>query len=175
MCEQPQLTLLCTLYCLGVRRQTAHLLPARFISISVPACHKGKPHTRTGFATAVPQAFTHDSEVASVAAGGLLLAGPYALLDAFQCVGQGVIRGAGRQSLGAVVALGSYYGITLPCELSSVLYSVCCRVCCRVLLSCAAAAMCAFRELPCVGALVTCFGKCHDQQQMHNPLHDLCV
>ena len=58
--------------------------------------------------------FTHDPDVASVCSDGLVLAGSYALLDAFQCVGQGVIRGAGKQSLGAVVAMACYYGITLP-------------------------------------------------------------
>ncbi len=63
---------------------------------------------------AVYQAYSHDASVVSTAAHDLLVVAAYVVLDAFQCVGQGVLRGGGKQTIGAVVGLACYYGVTLP-------------------------------------------------------------
>lgn len=44
----------------------------------------------------------------------LPLVAVYVLLDAFQCNVQGVLRGSGRQGLGALIALFGFYFVTLP-------------------------------------------------------------
>ena len=58
--------------------------------------------------------FSHDAGVQDTTRAALDLAALYAVLDGFQCVGQGVLRGGGKQAIGAIVAVCCYYGLTLP-------------------------------------------------------------
>lgn len=44
----------------------------------------------------------------------LPIVGAYVVLDSFQCMIQGVLRGSGKQSLGAIVAMVGFYVVTLP-------------------------------------------------------------
>jgi MATE family multidrug resistance protein len=62
----------------------------------------------------IPQAFSHNHAVVEETARAELVIAGYVVLDAFQTVGQGVLRGAGKQAIGAFVSLVSYYGVTIP-------------------------------------------------------------
>jgi multidrug resistance protein, MATE family len=62
----------------------------------------------------VKQAFTQDADVILACGRVLPLIAAYVVLDSFQCSVQGVLRGSGRQVLGAAVALVGFYCVTLP-------------------------------------------------------------
>lgn len=64
--------------------------------------------------TLLPEVFINDDTSVALAAHALLFLMPYQMCDSINCVMQGVFRGTGRQTLGALLNLFSYFVIGLP-------------------------------------------------------------
>ena len=62
----------------------------------------------------VPKLYTSDEAVIEFSASLLPLVVVYLLLDALQLVAQGVLRGAGKQSAGALVSAVSFNAVVIP-------------------------------------------------------------
>ncbi|KAJ0398679.1 hypothetical protein P43SY_006257 [Pythium insidiosum] len=62
----------------------------------------------------VPAVFINDSKSIALAAHAILFLLPYQMLDAINCVMQGVFRGTGRQGLAAYINLFGYFAIGIP-------------------------------------------------------------
>lgn len=62
----------------------------------------------------LPEVFINDDTSVALAAHALLFLMPYQMCDSINCVMQGVFRGTGRQTLGALLNLFSYFVIGLP-------------------------------------------------------------
>jgi multidrug resistance protein, MATE family len=63
---------------------------------------------------ALPSVFINDATSTALAANALLFLLPFQLVDACNCVMQGIFRGTGRQTFAAVVNLFAYYAVGLP-------------------------------------------------------------
>lgn len=59
--------------------------------------------------------YTNDPRVLGIASSVLVVGALYQVNDAISCASGGVLRGQGRQTIGGVVNLVSYYLIGLPC------------------------------------------------------------
>lgn len=62
----------------------------------------------------LPEVFINDKTSVELAAHALLFLMPYQMCDAINAVMQGIFRGTGRQTLGALLNLFSYFVIGLP-------------------------------------------------------------
>lgn len=62
----------------------------------------------------VPQLFTNDGDVVDVTAEVLPVVAAFQLFDALAACCNGILRGIGRQEIGGVIALLSYYVVGLP-------------------------------------------------------------
>ncbi|XP_034673897.1 protein DETOXIFICATION 16-like isoform X2 [Vitis riparia] len=61
--------------------------------------------------------FSNKEEVVKYVASMMPLLATSALLDAIQCALSGIVRGCGWQKIGAIVNLGAYYLVGIPCAL----------------------------------------------------------
>ncbi|GLE07060.1 hypothetical protein PINS_up016929 [Pythium insidiosum] len=62
----------------------------------------------------VPAVFINDSKSIALAGHAILFLLPYQMLDAINCVMQGVFRGTGRQGLAAYINLFGYFAVGIP-------------------------------------------------------------
>jgi MATE family multidrug resistance protein len=62
----------------------------------------------------IPRVYSHDGDVVKHSGDALPFVCAYMVLDAFQLVGQGVLRGAGQQQLGAWTAIVGFLAVVLP-------------------------------------------------------------
>nr|XP_033778781.1 multidrug and toxin extrusion protein 2-like isoform X2 [Geotrypetes seraphini] len=62
--------------------------------------------------------FTNDKEIVTLVGQLMLIFAPFHLFDATGCVGGGVLRGAGKQKIGAIINACGYYIIGLPIGIS---------------------------------------------------------
>ncbi|XP_039613167.1 multidrug and toxin extrusion protein 1-like isoform X1 [Polypterus senegalus] len=62
--------------------------------------------------------FTTDPEIIDLVSSIIVIFGPCHLCDAFQCVFSGIVKGAGKQKIGAICNLTGYYIIGLPIGIS---------------------------------------------------------
>ncbi|KAE9364903.1 MATE efflux family protein, partial [Stipitochalara longipes BDJ] len=73
------------------------------------------PYFRHG----IPYLFTNDQEVADLMLGVLPLIGIFQLIDAVLGVLNGIIRGLGKQYIGAWIQMICFYGIGIPCSIGA--------------------------------------------------------
>jgi MATE family multidrug resistance protein len=66
------------------------------------------------FRNYIPQLFTNDEEVIMLVARVLPLCVAFQLFDALAAVGNGLLRGLGRQEIGGYVNLFCYYVVAMP-------------------------------------------------------------
>lgn len=64
--------------------------------------------------TKIAGIYTQDKNVIQIASGVLALAGTNQIFDCLNIVSAGVLRGQGRQKIGSVLSLVSYYCVALP-------------------------------------------------------------
>lgn len=69
--------------------------------------------------TQLPQVFTNDEEVVSIASRVILVCALMQIFDALAAVSHGILRGVGRQAIGGYANLFSYYLVALPISLST--------------------------------------------------------
>ncbi|KAF2483014.1 putative MATE efflux family protein subfamily [Neohortaea acidophila] len=62
----------------------------------------------------IPYLYTHDSDVAELAAATLPINAAFQLFDAIAAQCNGMLRGLGKQKIGGYVSLFSFYGLALP-------------------------------------------------------------
>ncbi|XP_044057762.1 multidrug and toxin extrusion protein 1 isoform X2 [Siniperca chuatsi] len=62
--------------------------------------------------------FTYDEQIRERVADVIALYAPFVLLDAISCASGGIIRGAGKQKIGAVCNILGYYGVGFPIGVS---------------------------------------------------------
>eukprot|EP00123_Amoebidium_parasiticum_P011426 comp20707_c0_seq1/m.27002 comp20707_c0_seq1/g.27002 ORF comp20707_c0_seq1/g.27002 comp20707_c0_seq1/m.27002 type:complete len:522 (-) comp20707_c0_seq1:512-2077(-) len=67
-----------------------------------------------GFRYQIPRIYTQFDDVVHVAADVILVVGGFLIFDGTQATASGILRGCGRQSVGAILNAVCYYGIGLP-------------------------------------------------------------
>lgn len=66
----------------------------------------------------IPYLYTHDSDVAELAAATLPINAAFQLFDAIAAQCNGMLRGLGKQKIGGYVSLFSFYGVSCPSGVS---------------------------------------------------------
>ncbi|KAK2188567.1 hypothetical protein NP493_128g03024 [Ridgeia piscesae] len=103
---------------LGANQPVAALTSCRVTVTIQMALSAGMAVTAYVLRTYIPMAFSTDSELVSYTAGLLQVVAVFVLLEGIGGVGVGIVRGTGRQTLGAVIIFVSYYAVALPVGIS---------------------------------------------------------
>jgi multidrug resistance protein, MATE family len=71
------------------------------------------------FRDQIPRIFTDDEEVVSIVSQALLVCAILEFFDATAAISHGLLRGIGRQTIGGIANLFSYYCVALPISLAT--------------------------------------------------------